>query len=332
MHASFTYMYIDNDSTPLSLLSAHSHPVHSDKAAAVVFRLSLYVAACSAASFSYDNQGAWSGSCNSGLHQSPILINTATVVPDNRLSLALVNWNLPLDGIFKDSGITVVFSANPDAKTPTPTVVKNGVTYYVCQFHFHWGTSDTDGTEHQIDNAKYAAELHIVSVNNASYCATPGSLTTPDSVLVIGVLCKAADTPAANIPVWKKLTVPVAYSANLSVAGAKYSDMLPSSLDYYYYNGSLTAPGCSETVQWYVLKDTIDIPRDFLAQMRTIQTVDGINVTLPYNVRNLQNLNGRTVYSCQGVGCVTSPGVSEKVSASITTLWFVAGFVYMWLI
>eukprot|EP00731_Ephydatia_muelleri_P000682 Em0001g682a len=280
-----------------------------DKAAAVVFRLSLYVVACSAASFSYDNQGAWSGSCNSGLHQSPILINTATVVPDNRLSLTLVNWNLPLDGIFKDSGITVVFSANPGAKTPTPTVVKDG-----------------------IDNAKYAAELHIVSVNNASYCATPGSLTTPDSVLVIGVLCKAADTPAANTPVWKKLMVPVAYSANLSVAGAKYSDMLPSSLDYYYYNGSLTAPGCSETVQWYVLKDTIDIPRDFLAQMRTIQTVDGINVTLPYNVRNLQNLNGRTVYSCQGVGCVTSPGVSEKVSASITTLWFVAGLVYMWLI
>ena len=293
----------------------------------MVVLLSLCIATCSAASFSYDNQGAWTGSCNNGSRQSPILINTTNVVQaSNLLSLTLVNWNLSMDGIFKNSGCSVGFSANTSSNIPT--VVKNGVTYYVCEFHFHWGTSDTNGTEHQIDNKKYAAELHIVSVKNASYCAAPGSLTTPDSVLVIGVLCKVTDTPAANFPVWKKLMVPVAFNTYSPATGVKYSDMLPSSLDFYFYNGSLTAPGCSETVLWYVLKNTIDIPRDFLAQMRTIQTSDGQNVTLPYNVRNLQALNGRSVYSCQGAGCITSSGVSEKMSASITIM-LIAVYMYM---
>ena len=268
-------------------------------------------------SFSYDSQMAWGGSCNTGMRQSPILINTSTVVFSNTLPpLTFQNWDTSLSGIFKDSGTTVQFSAS--AGTTTPTIMKNGVTYYVCQFHFHWGAGDTNGTEHQIDSAKYSAELHIVTVKNASYCSSPGSLTAPDSVLVLGVLCKAnSGISAGSTYPWSKLMVPLMFSANNSVAGVKYSDFLPASLDYYFYNGSLTAPSCSETVQWYVLKKTIDIPSDFVMKIRMIQTVDGPNVTLPYNVRNLQPLNGRNVYS------PTSRGVSEMMSVSITILGFV---------
>ena len=308
----------------------------------MVILLALVVTGCSAASFSYDNQTAWSGSCDSGARQSPILINSNTAVHSDLLPpLVLVNWNLSFSGYFRDSGITVQFSTNANAGTSTPTILKNGVTYYVCQFHFHWGTGDTNGTEHQIDNAKYIAELHIVSVKDASYCATPGSLTDPDSVLVIGVFCNAVNTSAANLTIWRNLMVPTMYGKNNSVVDVKYSDFLPASLDYYFYNGSLTAPGCAETVQWYVLKNTIDIPRDFVAQMRTIQTVDGPNVTLPYNVRNLQPLNGRIVYSCQGGSCITSASTKPttitptmsgsdtgKLSVTIMILCLILAYAY----
>ena len=285
--------------------------------------LSFCVLQCFAASFYYDNQTAWGGSCNTGMRQSPILIDTSTVVFSSTLPpLTFQNWNTSLNGIFRDSGITVQFSAS--AGTTTPTIMKNGVTYYVCQFHFHWGASDTNGTEHQINGAKYSAELHIVTVTNASYCSSPGLLTAPDSVLVIGVLCKAnSGISARSTYPWSKLMVPLMFSANNSVTGVKYSDFLPASLDYYFYNGSLTAPSCAETVQWYVLKNTIDIPSDFVMQMRMIQTIDGPTVTLPYNVRNLQPLNGRNVYS------PTSRGVSEMMSVSITILGFIIALLYM---
>eukprot|EP00731_Ephydatia_muelleri_P026503 Em0018g603a len=113
--------------------------------------------------------------------------------------------------------------------------------------------------------------------------------------------------------------VPTIYGLSNSVAIVKYSDLLPTSLDYYFYNGSLTVPGCGEVVQWYVLKNTIDIPIAFLNTMRTVQITSGSNVTLPYNIRNLQALHGRTVYSCQGTGCITSSGFGEKASAILMT-------------
>ncbi|KAL5467176.1 hypothetical protein EMCRGX_G031369 [Ephydatia muelleri] len=282
----------------------------------VVFVSFLSIVARSRASSLYDNQSSWPGECTIGRSQSPILINTSTTVSGSFSPLVLQNWNLPLYGIFKDTGKTVQFTENPGAIVPT--IIKNGITYYVCQFHFHWG-SDNNGSEHQIDNTKYGAELHMVSAKDLTYCSNLDAQTAPDAILVIGVLYKAAVSPA-NAAIWNSLMVPTIYGLSNSVASVKYSDLLPSSLDYYFYNGSLTVPGCGEVVQWYLLKNTIDIPIAFLNTMRTVQTTSGSNVTLPCNSRNLQALNGRTVYSCQGTGCITSPGVGEKASVIMMTV------------
>ena len=32
-------------------------------------------------------------------------------------------------------------------------------TYRLIQFHFHWGSSDEQGSEHTVDKKKYAAEV-----------------------------------------------------------------------------------------------------------------------------------------------------------------------------
>ena len=271
--------------------------------------LSLFVTTFCAA-YSYDKQSAWTGECNTGKSQSPILIDTSTIVPVRFAPLVLQNWNVPLNGYFKQRGKTVKFFEK--SGMVLPTIIKNGVTYYVCQFHFHWGADDSSGTEHQIDNTKYAAELHMVSAKDLTYCADLDSQTAPDAVLVIGVLLKATSTPS-NAAMWNKLMVPKVYNLVIPVTSVKYSDLLPSSLDYYFYNGSLTVPSCGEVVQWYVLKNTIDIPTDFLSQLRAVQTTNGSKMTLPYNFRNLQALNGRKVYSCQGTQCITLQGATKKV-------------------
>ena len=52
----------------------------------------------------------------------------------------------------------------------------------------------------------------------------------------------------------------------------RYSDLLPDELDYYYYEGSLTTPGCSEVVQWFLLKQTIEIPTAYLELITTNRT------------------------------------------------------------
>lgn len=42
------------------------------------------------------------------------------------------------------------------------SVLKGGPladTYRLVQFHFHWGSSDGQGSEHRVDQKKYAAEV-----------------------------------------------------------------------------------------------------------------------------------------------------------------------------
>lgn len=42
------------------------------------------------------------------------------------------------------------------------SVLKGGPladTYRLVQFHFHWGSSDGQGSEHRVDQQKYAAEV-----------------------------------------------------------------------------------------------------------------------------------------------------------------------------
>jgi len=64
------------------------------------------------------------------------------------------------------------------------------------------------------------------------------------------------------------------------------SELLPSSLNYYNYNGSLTTPPCSEVVNWYVVKTPVTASAEQIEEMSKI---------LHGNYRPVMPLNGRTV-------------------------------------
>ena len=64
------------------------------------------------------------------------------------------------------------------------------------------------------------------------------------------------------------------------------SSMLPSSLAYYSYAGSLTTPPCSEGVSFYILKAPVELSKN---QLNAFQKV------FKMNARPLQPLNGRKI-------------------------------------
>ena len=52
-------------------------------------------------------------------------------------------------------------------------------------------------------------------------------------------------------------------------------------------HGLLTTPPCSETVQWFVLKNTIKVPSEFLNQLRMVEEPDGRDLEVNYRDAHL---------------------------------------------
>ena len=245
--------------------------------------------------FSYDEQTVWTGVCNSGNtgRQSPINIVTANARENSQLSdLQLgTGWTTSTTGTFRNGGHNVQFDpisiTNPDVTTTNYLGE-----YRVLQMHMHWGADDQEGSEHTVNNGRYPLELHFVHSKVGETDTTIG-----DYYSVIGVFAEVDEAMPIS-GVWAELNISAiqAYQSATPVTGFTYRSLLPSSLDYYHYPGSLTTPPCSETVQWFVLKDTITVPGAYLNLLRQIGS-DANQTALMLNFRDPQPLSQRTVYT-----------------------------------
>ena len=107
-------------------------------------------------------------------------------------------------------------------------------TYVLKSAHLH------SPSEHRIDGASFAAELHLVHADADGNLAVVGLLFTLGAPSpVVQTILDAA--PAAGDTVGDGFT--------LNARG-----YVPGELDYYRYDGSKTTPPCDEPVDWYVMR------------------------------------------------------------------------------
>ena len=248
-------------------------------------------AAAATGQFSYLDQPAWgalNGSvCGSGKRQSPINVATSDVEEgkSDLIDLVLTGWDTAKEGHFMNTGSSVKFIPNGDQSVAT--TMNHVGTYTVQQFHMHWGAMDSVGSEHRVDNEQTSAEIHFVQRKN------DGNDTARNAYAVVGVRA-VADSAAENVTgVWSDLDPAEVLHAEKD-ATIRYSDLLPSDLSYYYYEGSLTTPLCNEVVQWFLLRETVKVPIAYLERLRNVE-LDGEGNKLTFNYRDVQELNGRTV-------------------------------------
>ena len=273
---------------------------------------SLTVASAATGSFDYTNQTAWgdiSATCATGMRQSPIAITSDDAVKgDELIDLSLTGWDVVREGSFNNTGTSVKFT--PKAGESTARTTNHEGVYELQQFHIHWGATDDVGSEHVVDNVPASAEIHFVHRKNS------GQDDAGNALVVVGVMA-VVDEDATISGVWNDLNVTGVQNfkgaTNISV---RFNDLLPANLSYYYYEGSLTTPDCSEVVQWFLLTETITIPQAYLVQLRTVQHNAGGN-PLTSNYRETQDLNGRTIL-------MHSPGSSGvKPLLSVTAIFIV---------
>jgi carbonic anhydrase len=148
--------------------------------------------------------------------------------------------------------------------------------YQLVQFHFH------APSEHTINGVRYDAELHLVHTNDIGETA------------VVGVLLSSS---VAGSPIFDTIMAysPTAPGENELSQEVNVLDLLPLNKGFYRYEGSLTTPACSESVQWYLMQNPVPISPSALARLHSLISMFPNYDGYPNNNRPVADQNGRTV-------------------------------------
>lgn len=206
--------------------------------------------------WNYDDQEAWRAEV--GSMQSPINLKTEDTQKMQDAGKLKLDYQGEVTYI-EDNGHSIQAGGKG-------TAVINGRTFDFKQVHFH------AESEHTMDGEHFPLEAHFVNVSKSGRIA------------VIGVFFKEGKENDAfgeilgNTEKGKKTD---------STVEVNLHEMLPANLnDYYHYLGSLTTPPLSENVEWYVLRNPVEVSAEQIKKFKTFYDA---------NNRDIQELGERTI-------------------------------------
>ena len=173
--------------------------------------------------------------CDVGLHQSPIDLGQANARGDIQLTTN-----------FGDASGTIALGKEKVQVDFAPGLGMNsgGKDFNLIQVHFH------TPSEHAVSGKRYPLVAHFVHATDA------GELGVLGVMFELGAANPALDAIVAGVGSGKGTAV--AFDVN---------DMVPDDLDVYRYMGSLTAPPCSEGVNWHVADEPMTASAEQIAAM-----------------------------------------------------------------
>ncbi|CAM4670011.1 unnamed protein product [Leuciscus chuanchicus] len=196
-----------------------------------------------------------------GLNQSPINIITRKVMHDPNLTSFIFDghediFNMSVENHGQSAHFTL----------PQSVRLRGGglsATYKAVQFHLHWGEDGGQGSEHSVDGKRYPMELHIVHIKER-YNNLSVALNDSTGVAALGFFFEVSSEKNKKLDRILEALGKVRHEGNSSeIEDFRLADIVPqaNTLSYYRYSGSLTTPGCDQSVVWTVFQQTLPISK-----------------------------------------------------------------------
>ncbi|BDD07270.1 carbonic anhydrase [Aureibacter tunicatorum] len=196
-----------------------------------------------------------------GKMQSPIDISNP--IEDEKLNAIDFNYS-PSQILLENTGNYLVFNYMEGSY-----ILLDSIQYDLVQFHTHMKS------DHTVDSKSFPMEIHLVHQNEETE-----ELAVVALFVEVGEPNPVLETFINDLPKSEGGTFHSETEINAI-------DLLPESPNYYFYNGSLTSPPCTEGVLWNVMLETIQASQDQMDKYYEI---------LKNNERPVQPINGRKVY------------------------------------
>jgi carbonic anhydrase len=197
--------------------------------------------------------------CSLGKAQSPV-----DIVQPQYGKLPSIQFN------YQPSALAIVNNGHTIQVNYAPgsSIVLDGKTYELVQFHFHHLSETTLNGQHT------PLEGHLV------HKSKDGNL------VVVAVLFAEGPANPAIKTVWSSLPKEEGAESKPEAVQVNAAQLLPDKHTYYTFPGSLTTPPCSEGVTWLVMAHKMTVSKE---------QIDAFAALYPNNYRSVQPLDGRTI-------------------------------------
>ncbi|MBL0721078.1 MAG: carbonic anhydrase family protein [Sulfurovum sp.] len=197
--------------------------------------------------------------CGIGKNQSPINITTT-------LHMNLDELKVEYTGSSKNiinNGHTVQVNMGDGN-----IITLHGMIFSLKQFHFH------TPSENRINGKAFPLEAHFVHLDKDG------------NIAVVAVMFEEGKENKVLAKIWDKMPMKDGVQTPLVLKNIA-SKLLPTKMEHYHFNGSLTTPPCTEGVRWIVLKNPVTVSKE--------QVKKFLDVMKHENNRPIQPINARVV-------------------------------------
>ncbi|KHN85641.1 Putative carbonic anhydrase-like protein 2 [Toxocara canis] len=207
--------------------------------------------------------------CSKGKMQSPINIDPASLLYDPNLSAIHVDKSIVASELINTGQMPRVRIINT-IRWPSINISGgplNPYRYRMQRMDIHYPRGTLSGSEHSIDSKKFPMEI---------------GKKTNEELLKMTIA-------TSSIPFKRK---------RVELMELRPWKMLPHKADYVTYEGSMTSPGCHETVTWVIVNHPIFITKEDLESWAALQqtiTQEAEPRYIAPNFRTLQDPHGRII-------------------------------------